>query len=259
MSAAGGVRLAVGTLSILPVGALTGVDRRAWRQALLLAPLLGAVLGAIAWAVAAAVSASGGSTDLAAVVVVASLALLTGGLHLDGLADVADGLGSRRAAVEARAVMRRSDVGPFGVLALVLTVLLQVAALSPLMGEPSSASAVVGASLLSRTAITCSCRTGVLAADSSGLGASAAGVVPRVAAMAVVTLAVAVVVAAGAWIAGARGALAGGGAAVLALVAAEAWRRHCTRRLGGLTGDVLGATEQVAWTTFVVAFSLALP
>ena len=61
---------------------------------------------------------------------VAALALLTRGLHLDGLADLADGLGSRQPADAALAIMKRSDIGPFGVVTLVLTLLVQVAALA---------------------------------------------------------------------------------------------------------------------------------
>ena len=63
--------------------------------------------------------------------VVVALALLSRGLHLDGLADLADGLGSRRPAAGAHEVMARSDIGPFGVAAVVLALLLQVAAQPP--------------------------------------------------------------------------------------------------------------------------------
>ena len=67
---------------------------------------------------------------LGATMAITVLAVATRCLHLDGLADLADGLGSRRPAAEALDIMRRSDIGPFGVAALVLTVLLQVTALA---------------------------------------------------------------------------------------------------------------------------------
>src|SRR6202012_5273031 len=67
---------------------------------------------------------------VAAVLAVGSLAVLSRGLHLDGLADLADGLGSRRPPAEAPALMRKSDNGPCGVVTLVLTLLIQVAALA---------------------------------------------------------------------------------------------------------------------------------
>lgn len=254
-----GLRLSFGTLSLLPVGHPTSVDRRTWRRALLAAPWVGAVLGAVAWAVAVGVTALGGSTLLASVAVVGSLAALTRGLHLDGLADVADGLGSRRAPEEAREVMRRSDVGPFGVVALMLVMLTQVAALAPLLsGDASSAAvAVIGASVVSRAAVTWTCRAGVVAADASGLGSAVAGTVPRGAAAAALVMSVGAVVAAAALLGGRADGWRYAVAGTTALLVAELWRQHCSRRLGGVTGDVLGATEQVAWTTFVVALSLA--
>ncbi|MYV40156.1 adenosylcobinamide-GDP ribazoletransferase, partial [Streptomyces sp. SID1328] len=72
---------------------------------------------------------------LAAVASAAVPAALTRGLHLDGLADTADGLGSGKPAEQALAIMKRSDIGPFGVLTLVLTLLAQVAALAGLYGD----------------------------------------------------------------------------------------------------------------------------
>ncbi len=95
------------------------------------APVVGLLLGLLA---AAVLYVSGhllhtGSL-VAAALSVGSLAVLTRALHLDGLADLADGLGSRKPAAEALDIMRRSDIGPFGVVTLVLTLLLQVAGLT---------------------------------------------------------------------------------------------------------------------------------
>jgi cobalamin synthase len=66
----------------------------------------------------------------APVVVVAAGALLTRGLHLDGLADLADGLGSGRPAGDALSIMKRSDIGPFGVVGVVLALYLTGTALN---------------------------------------------------------------------------------------------------------------------------------
>lgn len=253
-----GLRLSFGTLSLLPVGHPTSVDRRTWGRALLVAPCVGVVIGALAWAAAVGVTSLGGSSLLAAVAVVGVLAVLTRGLHLDGLADVADGLGSRKAPADARAVMRQSDVGPFGVAALTLALLAQVATLAPLLsGDAGSAAvAVIGACVVSRAALTWACRTGVAPADTSGLGSAVAGSVPTGAAAATVLASVGVVVASAALLGGAGDGWRSAVAATIALIVAELWRQHCSRRLGGVTGDVLGATEQVTWTTFVVALSL---
>jgi len=61
------------------------------------------------------------------VLVLATLAAVTGAMHLDGLADTADGIGSRRPAEEALTIMKRSDIGPMGVAALVLVLLTDAA------------------------------------------------------------------------------------------------------------------------------------
>lgn len=250
------LRLSFGTLTLLPVGVPRVVDRRTWRRAMLLAPLVGVVVGGLSSALSVAVSTRG-SALLGAVTAVVVLASVTRGLHLDGLADVADGLGSRKKPDEARAVMRQSDVGPFGVVSLVLLLLTQVVALATLLDDDRTLAAVtvVGASVVSRAAMTWACREGVGAADPTGLGAAVAGSVPRAAGATVLGACVtAVVVVAG--FTGAGSAWRIGVAAAGALAVSEAWRRYCSRRLGGLTGDVLGATEQVTWTTVVVVLSL---
>src|SRR5690606_33279909 len=117
-----GARMAVGTLTAVPVR-VDRVDRAVAGWAMALAPAVGAGLGAAGAAVFAAALLLRAGGPLSAVLALGLLALLTRALHLDGLADLADGLGSGRPAEEALAVMKRSDIGPFGVVALVFAVL----------------------------------------------------------------------------------------------------------------------------------------
>jgi adenosylcobinamide-GDP ribazoletransferase len=124
-----GLRFAFGTLSVLPVR-VNRWDRPTAGRAMLCAPLVGVVLGALAALLGGGLQRLHGGPLLAAVACVAALAALTRGLHLDGLADVADGLGSNKPAAAALAIMKASDIGPFGVLVLVLTLFTQVAALA---------------------------------------------------------------------------------------------------------------------------------
>ncbi len=137
------------------------------------------------------------------------LALLTGGLHLDGLADTADGLGSRRPAEQALEIMRRSDAGPFGVAALVLVLLVQVCALASLPRGQAAAGLVLAA-VTSRVAVVLA--TGAPSARPTGFGALVAGrtsAAGRAAAAAALLAAVAgggLVL--GGWPAAARGLLA---------------------------------------------------
>lgn len=254
------VRLALGTLSVLPAGQPTAVDRRTWGRALALAPVIGAVLGGLASVVAVGLTEVGDAPLLGAVVGVAGLALLTGGLHLDGLADVADGLGSRKPPDGARTVMKRSDIGPSGVVTLTLVLLVQVSAIAQVLAATPAVVAgvsVIGAAVISRAAITWTCRRGVPAATADGLGGQAAESVSVVAAVAVVAASFTAVVAAAAVAASDRAVTVGVTLGCLvALLVAELWRRHCSRRFGGITGDVLGSVEQVTFTTFVVTVAL---
>ncbi|MBG0816245.1 adenosylcobinamide-GDP ribazoletransferase [Planomonospora sp. ID82291] len=185
-----GLRLAVGTLSVFPVRPGT-VDRRAGGRAMALAPLVGALLGGVAAVVLSAALRLGVSPLLASVLAVGTLALLTRALHLDGLADLADGLGSGRPAEQALDIMKRSDIGPFGVVTLVLVLGVQVAALAEASAAGYGPVALVAACVAGRLAITRACREGVPAARQGGLGATVAGTVRRGPALAATALSLA--------------------------------------------------------------------
>src|SRR6266581_1931287 len=141
------LRSALGLFTILPVKAAPQIGRDEAARAVLWLPVAGLMLALPAAGVLLAVEAGGHSAlrrMLAATLAVGVLALLTGVLHLDGLADTADGLGSRRPKDEALAIMRRSDIGPFGVAALLFTVLVQVTALATVApGWPEAAALAV--------------------------------------------------------------------------------------------------------------------
>ncbi|MGW7048716.1 adenosylcobinamide-GDP ribazoletransferase [Streptomyces avermitilis] len=252
-----GLRFAFGTLTVLPVR-VTRWDRAAARGGMLCAPVAGLVVGLLAAALGTLLLLLGASPSLAAVATAAVPAVLTRGLHLDGLADTADGLGSGKPAEDALRIMKQSDIGPFGVITLVFVLLAQVAALHQAY-ETSWArgafAAVVSAGA-ARLALTLAARTGVPPARPEGLGAAVAGTVPVAGAL----------LTAGAVIAAAAGAGALFGtydivrtalAVLLALAAAELLLRHCTRRFGGVTGDVFGGLAETAATTALVVLSLA--
>nr|BFE88602.1 hypothetical protein GCM10020093_112030 [Planobispora longispora] len=122
---------------------------------------------------------------------VGTLALLTRALHLDGLADLADGLGSGRPAERALDIMKRSDIGPFGVVTLLLTLLAQVAALTEAASAGYGPPALAAACVAGRLALTWACREGVPTARPGGLGATVAGTVRRGPALAVTALSLA--------------------------------------------------------------------
>ncbi|MET9883879.1 adenosylcobinamide-GDP ribazoletransferase [Streptomyces sp. NPDC006430] len=251
-----GVRFAFGTLTVLPAR-ITRWDRPAARTGMACAPLAGLVVGVLAAVPGVLLLVLGGGPLLAAAVAVAVPAALTRGLHLDGLADTADGLGSAKPADAALRIMKQSDIGPFGVVALMLVMLIQVAALSNAYADSwvRGALASVLAAVTARLAMTLASREGVPAARPEGLGAAVAGVVPRgsaaLVAASVVVLSAAVAAPLGPW-AAARSA----GAVLVALAVAELLLRRCVRRFDGVTGDVFGALAETSATTALVVLAL---
>ncbi|MFE9565042.1 adenosylcobinamide-GDP ribazoletransferase [Streptomyces sp. NPDC006487] len=251
-----GVRFAFGTLTVLPAR-ITRWDRPAARTGMACAPLAGLVVGLLAAVPGVLLLLCGGGPLLAAAVTVAVPAALTRGLHLDGLADTADGLGSAKPADAALRIMKQSDIGPFGVVALVFVLLVQVAALADVYADSwtRGALAAVVAAVTARLAMTLASRDGVPPARPEGLGAAVAGVVPFHTAVRVAALTV--LLSAAAALPLGLPAVAQHAVAVLAaLLAAEALLRRCVRRFDGVTGDVFGALAEVSATTALVALAL---
>jgi adenosylcobinamide-GDP ribazoletransferase len=221
---------------------------------------VGLLLAVPAAGVLLAVEAGGRSTPrelLAAALAVGVLALLTGGLHLDGLADTADGLGSRRSRDEALAIMRRSDVGPFGVAALVLVLLVQVNALATVRPGWPAAAALVAAVVTGRVAVVLATGPGSPPARPDGFGALVAGSTNYLARITAAGALLAAVATAAALAWGASAALRGVAAVLAGLLAAGLLRRAARRRLGGMTGDVFGALVEIATVTALLTLALA--
>ncbi|MGC0414754.1 adenosylcobinamide-GDP ribazoletransferase [Embleya sp. AB8] len=250
-----GLRLAFGILSVIPVR-VDRVDRPVAGRAMACAPLVGLVLGGLAGGVLALAAWSGTGALTAAALAVATLALLTRGLHLDGLADTADGLGSAKPAPDALRIMKASDIGPFGVLSLLFLVLIETGALLRLQhqGSGSAAAALVFAAVTGRAALSIACRPGVPSARPDGLGALVAGTVGRGVLLAWSLLLLAAAALYGVVQGPAEGARALG-AALAGLAAGALLLRHTTRRFGGITGDVLGAVVETTGCVVLVVVS----
>jgi adenosylcobinamide-GDP ribazoletransferase len=249
-----GLRLALTTFTVLPVRGGT-VDRSAARTAMILGPLVGAGLGLAAAAVLLAARSLEAPPLVGGILAVGLLAVLTRGLHLDGLADTVDGLGAYGDRDRTLAVMKAPDVGPFGVVALLVALTAQAASLAAISARPWPAvlCATAVAVATGRLAITWACLRGVPAARPDGLGAVVAGTVPTIAAV-LTTLGV-----------GALAVLAVPGqprmgplAVAVGLVAAGLLLRRVLRRIGGITGDVLGAVAEVATTVGLISLTLDL-
>lgn len=213
-------------------------------------PLVGGVVGlvgfAVLWLGATVLPAS-----LAAGLALGAMIWMTGGLHEDGLSDVADGLGGAVPRERALEIMRDSRIGAYGAIALVLVLGLRwsaLAALAPAAAPLSLAAAVVGSAAAGRAGVLVAARV-LPPARPGGLGA-ALGTGPDAGAL-VIGLGTAAAIALAGGPAG-LGALAAAGLATVAVV------RLARRRLGGHTGDVLGTVSLTAETAALVAFAAAL-
>jgi adenosylcobinamide-GDP ribazoletransferase len=210
------------------------VARAAWAF-----PVVGAVIGLLGGGVALLAQRLGLPTVAAALIGLAATMLATGALHEDGLADTVDGLGGGKDRERKLEIMRDSRVGSYGVLALVIGVGLRVSALSALLGAGPVAvlGAMAAAHAVSRAGLP-AIMHGLDPARPGGLGAGAGRPAAPIA-QAAAGIGVAIVLAALGWW---RGIFALAAAAAAMAATATLARRQ----IGGYTGDVLGAAQQVA-------------
>jgi len=245
-------RLAVGTLTAFPVTAPRAVDRRTAAGAILLAPIAVLPLALLVGLIAGGTWWLGLPALVVALLSLCGLALGSRGLHLDGLSDVADGLAASYDPERSLKVMKSGTAGPAGVVTIVLVLGLQAAALANLGTRVAADRAdawqlgllVVVAVSGSRAILLWNCLTVVPAARADGLGSGFTGTIPVWAAVPI-------------WL------LIGTGLAVVcAWIGLDWWRAvvsiglalavvallliRVVRRFGGVTGDVFGASIELA-------------
>jgi adenosylcobinamide-GDP ribazoletransferase len=220
-------------------------------------PVAGATIGAFGGAVLFIALALGLGPWVSAALAIAALTVVTGAFHEDGLADAADGFGGGATQERRLDIMRDSRIGSFGAAALILAFVLRIAALATLaarLDALGAAAAVVHAAALSRTAeliplaLSPSARTD---------GASASFGRPSPAALA----AAALIAAAVALLLVLAAALPLTGVALgfgLAVAVAFGMTRLSNRLIGGQTGDVAGAVQQLGEIAALIGLLLAL-
>jgi len=232
---------AVTFLTRFPLGRLVRFDAADVARSAGWFPLVGLLIGAICCG-AAFVLRGHLPSALVAVILVALDALLTGALHFDGLADTADGFGGGKDREDVLRIMRDHAIGSYGGTALVLLVALKVAAYSVLLSGQRWWAAIlftpaVGRwSILLLTAALPYARQTASVVRDMGKGSLIWGTL---------TLAVALT-ASRLWCAGA--------AAGSAIVVSTCWGFYCRRKIGGITGDTLGANVQLCECAALVVF-----
>ncbi|HWK47580.1 MAG TPA: adenosylcobinamide-GDP ribazoletransferase [Stellaceae bacterium] len=212
-------------------------------------PLVGALVGSIGAAVSALGIVAGLGDVPVALLVLAATVLLTGAMHEDGLADSADGLGGGATVERKLAVMRDSRIGTYGVLALLFSVSLRAALIAALAQAPAGhlPAALIAAHAASRAGLPLVMRL-LSPSRPGGLGAAAGRPTTMVAAIAALFGCALAVVAYG----GLPGLIPAAAAALG--IAFVAWLAR--RQIGGYTGDVLGAAQQVGEVAGLLAANL---
>jgi adenosylcobinamide-GDP ribazoletransferase len=238
---------AFGLLTRLPVWRLTDAAPAEFVRSVWAFPIVGAVIGGLGGVFYALAIRIGLASSLASLLAVGCMILLTGALHEDGMADTIDGFGGGRTAERRLEIMRDSRIGSYGALALIVAVGLRVAAIATLADPWRVLIALVVAGSLARGAILVVLLT-AKPARNNGMAAGLARV-PM-----------------GETIAGLAMPLVLGAILLpfprvlfLALIAALiAWviARAATSRIGGHTGDVLGATAVISECAALLVLTL---
>lgn len=246
------VPAAIGLLTRLPVPMPQNVALRG-AQAAWAYPLAGALLGALVAAIATAATAAGLAPALAAGVALALQMMATGGLHEDGLADCADGFWGGWTRERRLEIMKDSHIGTYGVLALLCVGGLRWAALAVLLGiglAPATLAAALVASAMASRAVIPVLMVALPNARGSGLSASVGQPRRATAFLAVLLAGLAAVGLMGPgtalWVLG--GSAVGAGAV--------AWLARA--KIGGQTGDVLGASQQISEMCIMLSLSAVL-
>ena len=229
------IRVAVSFLTRIPTGWIDNMHSSDLTRAAWAFPIIGVLVGGIGGGALYLAAAQNLHPLLCALIALALQALITGALHEDGLADVADGFGARQQS-RILEIMRDSRIGTYGVLALVFSIAIKSAALAGIPGPGLAWVAMVAAAAVSRgilPLIMAMVRPARSDGLSHGAGRPSMSVAGIAIALGVITLFICLPI---------KAAFA---AIVIALPLMALVLFWAVRRLGGQTGDVLGALQQM--------------
>lgn len=232
---------AIGLLSRLPVKA----DGKRGAAAAWAFPLVGLITGGVAAACGWILLALGLSASLTAGLALVVMITVTGAMHEDGLADTVDGLWGGWDTARRLEIMKDSRIGAYGVIALVLSLLLRWVALTALAGAGMLPVALIAISALSRAPMVLMMAS-MPHARKDGLSASVGRVDAKTAIIAVGIASLIAITLLG-WV--------GITAMIAVLIAGIFCALVAMRKIGGQTGDILGATQQIAEIAALIALA----
>jgi adenosylcobinamide-GDP ribazoletransferase len=232
-------------LTRLPVARHSEFDAKDVGRAMRWFPLAGALLGAI-YVAALWVLVRMFPPLVASVIIVAIEAVITGGMHFDGVADTADGFGGGRTREDVLRIMRDHAIGAYGAIALILVIGLKVATIAALIDTRRASSALLLAPILGRWSAVLLSATESYARPAG----SPTQFVGRTELIVATVIAISAAVALDPW----RGIP---GFVLVAGVSAW-WGWRCRRRIGGVTGDTLGAAIEIAECLVLVTYAAHL-
>jgi adenosylcobinamide-GDP ribazoletransferase len=242
-----GFLVAVTFLTILPVSFRKLPEPDAVARSRFWYPLVGLLLGALLGGATALLVAWGRSPLLAAFLVLAAWVLLTGALHLDGFCDLCDGLFGGHTPEDRLRILKDPHLGTFGLAGGVLLLLGKFVLLHEiLVHAPARAPLLVAAAVTAARCLVLCMAAGARYPRTQGTGKTLVEATRRWEAVPF-----ALVATGAAWAAGAPLAV------LPALLGVLGLRWLCARRLGGITGDCLGAAIELAEGLFLLALAMA--
>ncbi|MDX7991534.1 adenosylcobinamide-GDP ribazoletransferase [Xenorhabdus littoralis] len=224
-----------------------GVDFQQYWRGVPCFPLIGLIVGGLAGLISLAISQSGGGMYIGAIGYVLALALLTGGLHLDGLADTCDGLFSGHQREKVLEIMRDSRLGTYGGVGLIFCIFIKVLAIFELAYHPPLylLALLTCASVVGRTAVVLLMYAQRYARENEGMGSSYIGRITSSSTMLTLLVGSILVMALGDW--------QGLSAMMITVLVVYGLALYFNYRLGGQTGDTLGAAIEVGEVVFLLA------
>nr|WP_269749558.1 adenosylcobinamide-GDP ribazoletransferase [Xenorhabdus lircayensis] len=210
-------------------------------------PLIGLIVGGLAGLISLSISQSGGGMYIGAIGYVLALALLTGGLHLDGLADTCDGIFSARQREKMLEIMRDSRLGTYGGVGLIFCIFLKTLAIVELSYHPPLylLALLTCGPIVGRTTVVISMYAQRYAREGEGMGSCYIGRITSSSTVLTLLCGAVLVMTLGDW--------QGLSAMLVTLLVVYGLTLYFNYRLGGQTGDTLGASIESGEVIFLLA------